>query len=91
MSSEKRRAARANWTGHISGADFDKAVMFCLQDAHAIGTDSHVGAKFLQASLGFDGSCFQKGILNLDYICEMLGLKQVAQYWHSVSIMLLHC
>jgi len=53
--------------------------------AHSIGTDSRVGAKFLSASVGFGGSCFQKDILNLVYICEMLGLKQVAEYWHSVS------
>lgn len=56
-----------------------------LQVAHSIGTDSRVGPKFLSASVGFGGSCFQKDILNLVYICEMLGLKQVAEYWHSVS------
>lgn len=56
-----------------------------LQVAHSIGTDSRVGPKFLAASVGFGGSCFQKDILNLVYICEMLGLKQVAEYWHSVS------
>ncbi len=56
-----------------------------MQVAHSIGTDSRVGAKFLSASVGFGGSCFQKDILNLVYICEMLGLKQVAEYWHSVS------
>lgn len=55
-----------------------------LQVAHSIGTDSRVGPKFLSASVGFGGSCFQKDILNLVYICEMLGLKQVAEYWHSV-------
>ena len=55
------------------------------QVAHSIGTDSRVGPKFLSASVGFGGSCFQKDILNLVYICEMLGLKQVAEYWHSVS------
>ena len=55
-----------------------------VQVAHSIGTDSRVGPKFLSASVGFGGSCFQKDILNLVYICEMLGLKQVAEYWHSV-------
>lgn len=54
------------------------------QVSHAIGTDSRIGAKFLNASVGFGGSCFQKDILNLVYICETLGLKQVAEYWHSV-------
>ena len=54
------------------------------QVSHAIGTDTRIGAKFLNASVGFGGSCFQKDILNLVYICETLGLKQVADYWHSV-------
>ena len=30
-----------------------------------IGLDSRIGDKFLQASVGFGGSCFQKDILNL--------------------------
>ena len=38
----------------------------------------------MNASVGFGGSCFQKDILNLVYICEGVGLKQVAQYWQSV-------
>ena len=54
------------------------------QVSHAIGTDTRIGSKFLNASVGFGGSCFQKDILNLVYICETLGLKQVADYWHSV-------
>lgn len=57
----------------------------CLQVARCIGTDSRIGPKFLNASVGFGGSCFQKDILNLVYICETVGLKQVADYWHSVS------
>ncbi len=32
------------------------------------GTDSRIGPKFLNASVGFGGSCFQKDILNLVYI-----------------------
>ena len=54
------------------------------QVAHSVGTDSRIGPKFLNASVGFGGSCFQKDILNLVYICEGVGLKQVAQYWQSV-------
>lgn len=54
------------------------------QVAFAIGKDSRVGAKFLNASVGFGGSCFQKDILNLVYICESQGLKEVAAYWHAV-------
>ena len=55
-----------------------------VQVAHSIGTDSRIGGKFLNASVGFGGSCFQKDILNLVYICETVGLKTVAEYWHSV-------
>jgi len=50
----------------------------------AVGTDSRIGPKFLKASVGFGGSCFQKDILNLVYLCEHFGLPEVAAYWHSV-------
>jgi len=52
--------------------------------SRAIGADSRIGAKFLGASVGFGGSCFQKDILNLVYICESEGLHEVARYWQSV-------
>jgi UDPglucose 6-dehydrogenase len=52
--------------------------------ARAIGYDSRIGSKFLQASVGFGGSCFQKDLLNLVYICECLNLTEVAQYWQNV-------
>lgn len=52
--------------------------------AHAIGTDSRIGPKFLKASVGFGGSCFQKDILNLVYLCESYGLPEVAEYWRQV-------
>ena len=52
--------------------------------AHAIGTDDRIGPKFLKASVGFGGSCFKKDILNLAYMCEHLGLQEVADYWNSV-------
>jgi UDPglucose 6-dehydrogenase len=55
--------------------------------AKAIGMDSRIGPKFLQASVGFGGSCFQKDILNLVYISQSLGLKEVADYWEQVIIM----
>src|SRR5690606_38065199 len=55
--------------------------------AKAIGMDSRIGPKFLQASVGFGGSCFQKDILNLVYIAKTLGLNEVADYWHQVIIM----
>jgi len=53
----------------------------------AIGMDSRIGPKFLQASVGFGGSCFQKDILNLVYISKSLGLDSVADYWEQVIIM----
>lgn len=52
--------------------------------AHAIGTDSRIGPKFLKSSVGFGGSCFQKDILNLVYLCEHFGLPEVAEYWNGV-------
>ena len=52
--------------------------------ALAIGADTRIGPKFLKASVGFGGSCFEKDILNLVYLCEHFGLPEVAQYWESV-------
>ena len=52
--------------------------------AHAIGTDSRIGPKFLKSSVGFGGSCFQKDVLNLVYLCEHFGLPEVAAYWNGV-------
>ena len=63
-----------------TGADVDEV-------AKAIGTDSRIGPKFLKSSVGFGGSCFQKDILNLVYLCENFGLHEVAQYWEQVVIM----
>lgn len=63
-----------------TGADVDEV-------ARAIGTDSRIGPKFLKASVGFGGSCFQKDILNLVYLCEHFGLDEVAAYWEQVVIM----
>lgn len=60
-----------------TGADVDEV-------ARAIGSDSRIGPKFLKASIGFGGSCFQKDILNLVYLCESYNLTQVAAYWRSV-------
>jgi UDPglucose 6-dehydrogenase len=55
--------------------------------AKAIGMDSRIGSKFLKASVGFGGSCFQKDILNLVYIAKSYGLHEVADYWEQVVIM----
>ncbi len=50
----------------------------------AIGMDHRIGPHFLRASVGFGGSCFQKDILNLVYLCKYYGLDEVAEYWHQV-------
>jgi len=55
--------------------------------AKAIGMDSRIGPKFLKASVGFGGSCFQKDILNLVYIAKSFGLNEVADYWEQVIIL----
>src|SRR5690606_9839219 len=53
----------------------------------AVGMDSRIGPKFLKASVGFGGSCFQKDILNLVYIARSYKLDAVADYWEQVIIM----
>jgi UDPglucose 6-dehydrogenase len=55
--------------------------------AHAIGLDKRIGRSFLNASVGFGGSCFKKDILNLVYLCESFGLPEVAEYWNQVVVM----
>ena len=52
--------------------------------AKAMGMDHRIGSHFLKASVGFGGSCFQKDILNLVYLCKHYGLDEVAEYWHQV-------
>jgi UDPglucose 6-dehydrogenase len=54
------------------------------QLSKAIGMDHRIGPHFLNASVGFGGSCFQKDILNLVYLCKYYGLDEVAEYWHQV-------
>jgi len=63
-----------------TGADVDEV-------ARAIGSDSRIGPKFLKSSVGFGGSCFQKDVLNLVYLCGHFGLPEVAAYWDQVIIM----
>ncbi|GAB5587137.1 hypothetical protein Unana1_02037 [Umbelopsis nana] len=60
-----------------TGADVDEV-------AYACGRDSRLGSKFLKASVGFGGSCFQKDILNLVYLSTQLNLPEVAAYWKQV-------
>jgi UDPglucose 6-dehydrogenase len=63
-----------------TGADVDEV-------SRAIGADSRIGPKFLKSSVGFGGSCFQKDILNLVYLCESFNLAEAAAYWRSVVTM----
>jgi len=63
-----------------TGADINEV-------SKAIGMDSRIGSKFLKASVGFGGSCFQKDILNLVYIAKTYGLNEVADYWEQVILM----
>jgi UDPglucose 6-dehydrogenase len=55
--------------------------------SRAVGMDSRIGKRFLQPSVGFGGSCFQKDILNLVYLCETYGLQECADYWNQVVAM----
>ena len=64
----------------VTGANVDEV-------ARAIGQDSRIGPKFLKASVGFGGSCFQKDILNLVYIARSYNLTAVADYWEQVILM----
>ena len=52
--------------------------------SRAIGSDSRIGPKFLDAGPGFGGSCFKKDILNLVYLCQFYNLNEVASFWESV-------
>ncbi len=61
----------------VTGADVSEV-------GRAIGSDSRIGSRFLQAGPGFGGSCFQKDILNLVYLCRHFGLEPVASYWQQV-------
>ena len=60
-----------------TGAEIDEL-------SKAIGMDPRIGSQFLKASVGFGGSCFQKDILNLVYLCKYYGLEEVAHYWYQV-------
>ena len=60
-----------------TGADVEQVAM-------AVGSDSRIGSKFLRSAIGYGGSCFQKDLLNLVYLCEHFNLPKVAQYWRGV-------
>ena len=62
----------------------EKAEADVVEVSRAVGMDSRIGPKFLNASIGFGGSCFKKDILNLVYLCRYYGLEEVAHYWENV-------
>ncbi len=62
----------------------EKADADVTEVARAVGMDSRLGSKFLNASVGFGGSCFKKDILNLVYLCQNYGLEEIALYWQGV-------
>lgn len=64
----------------VTGADVEEVAL-------AIGMDSRISPKFLKSSIGFGGSCFQKDILNLVYLCDHFGLREVGAYWEQVVTM----
>jgi UDPglucose 6-dehydrogenase len=61
----------------VTGADIQEV-------SRAVGADSRIGSKFLNASVGFGGSCFRKDILNLVYICRMHHLHEAATYFENI-------
>ncbi len=63
----------------VSGADINEV-------SKAVGTDTRIGDKFLNAGPGFGGSCFKKDILNLVYLSSYFGLNEVSEYWNQVVL-----
>lgn len=61
-----------------TGADIEEV-------ARAIGSDSRVCPRFLKASVGFGGSCFQEDLLNLVYIARYYNLNEVASIGSRLS------
>jgi len=61
----------------VTGADVQEV-------SQAVGADSRIGSKFLNASVGFGGSCFRKDLLNLVYICHMHHLHEAATYFENI-------
>tara|TARA_Y100000589_G_scaffold331152_1_gene383490 strand:- start:1991 stop:3430 length:1440 start_codon:yes stop_codon:yes gene_type:complete len=61
----------------VTGANVNEVAL-------AVGTDNRIGSRFLESGPGFGGSCFRKDILNLVYLCNFYGLKEVADYWIGV-------
>lgn len=57
----------------------------CVQEVKKIvQADSRIGDKYLNASPGFGGSCFEKDILSLVHILDSNGETEAAEYWLGV-------
>ena len=65
-----------------AGINFSEIIKIAMLDKR-LG-ESHWQVPGPDGKSGFGGSCFQKDILNLVYLCEYYGLKEVAEYWHQV-------
>ena len=76
-------AQRVSSTNAIS-ALCEKTEADIAEVSQAVGLDQRIGSRFLNASLGFGGSCFKKDLLNLVYLCRSYGLEEVAEYWNWV-------
>ena len=64
----------------VTGAKIDEV-------SSSVGLDKRIGKYFLKSGPGFGGSCFQKDILSLVYLCRYYGLNEVANYWEQIIIL----
>jgi len=58
--------------------------------AQVVGRDTRIGSKFLAPSPGWGGPCLGKDLRGLIYLCESLGLTEVAAYWSQVLLINQH-
>ena len=56
-----------------------------VQDVKAIlQSDKRIGSQYLQCSLGFGGSCFEKDLQSFIYILGSNGQNESAAFWQGV-------
>jgi UDPglucose 6-dehydrogenase len=63
-----------------AGADVEELAL-------VVGADRRIGRKYLQAGIGFGGSCLAKDLRGLVYLCRRLGLPDIGAYWEGVLAM----
>jgi len=61
----------------VTGADVTEV-------SYAIGVDSRIGRKGIQASVGYGGTCYETHLRNLVYLAQLYRLQPVASYWEQV-------